>query len=91
MAQRTLSTPEVPVPSLPCNAELWEQVGSTDSDYSEVAGGVSIYVIATGDVYVTPVRGDDEIVLTAVPAYTVLPFRCSSVNDGTTASLLVIY
>lgn len=90
MTQRTLSVPEVPVPSLPAAAVLYDASAAGDVTY-DVAGGVSIWVVVTGDITVTPVRGGADVVLTAVPAYTLLPFRVSDVKAATTADLLVIY
>lgn len=85
----TQATDPYNVPKLPAEAVLYDAAVSGDVTYSQ-AGGVSLWVSATGDATVTPLGSTADIVLTALPAYTLLPFRVVAIKAATTANFVVL-
>lgn len=79
------------VPHLPDHAVRYTAASDGDVTYADAGKpGVSAWVVITGDVTVTPSFDAVDIVLAAVPAFTLLPFRVAAVKAATTADLVLV-
>lgn len=89
-AELTYKKDSANIPQFPYGA--FDITPDDDVDYITDAGfadGVNVLVKVTGDVTVTPIKGDD-IVLASVPAYFVVPFRVRKIKAATTAECVGI-
>lgn len=91
MAAPTLNTPvsdRKGIPNFPCRAfAITPAATDLSATYQD---GVTVMTKTEGTVVVTPLQQGDDITLSNVPAYFVLPFRVKAVKSGTTASCVGI-
>lgn len=87
--KRTYSDRPHDVPGLPEDAFLIVPSDTYDYVTDDVYGnGIEILVAVTGNITVTPASGNDDIVLTGVPAFYILPFKVRKVTTDTTATCI---